>query len=134
MSDEARGHALIAAGTVCVSTIPVFAKVLLRTLSSSTFAVLWMACSLGYTVVLMVFRNPGDVLRGIRAAWRPVVLTGAFAAVWVYLYFAGLDLLDPTVGTLVFKACRSSNPEPQTSVRQAPDPASCRYGPIAPSD
>ena len=102
IGNEARGHALIAAGTICVSTIPVFAKVLLRTLSSSKFAVLWMACSLGYTVILTLFRNPAAVLRGIRGAWRPVVLTGACAAVWVYLYFAGLDLLDPTVGTLVF--------------------------------
>ncbi len=102
MRDDTRGHALIAAGTICVSAIPVFAKVLLRSLSSSRFAVLWMACSLGYTVLLMLVRDPLAVLRGIRAEWKSVGLTGVCAAIWVYLYFAGLDLLDPTVGTLVF--------------------------------
>jgi drug/metabolite transporter (DMT)-like permease len=61
-----------------------------------------MSCSLGYTLLLMLGRNPRRVMHGIRTEWRRAVLTGVCAAVWVYLYFAGLDLLDPTIGTLVF--------------------------------
>jgi len=104
ISDPLKGVLLLVAGTACLSTVPVLAKVVLTTMPSTHFSALWMLASTVWGS-LWLFRGgfTGPWLR-FRAGWRAVLLTGLLAAGWVYFYFKGLELLNPAVATFVINS------------------------------
>ena len=98
----ARGILLITLGTVFISTVPIFSKIVLRTMSSAHFSFFWMCFGLFYTIVFTFIVGAKKTLAGIVREWRYMLAAGTSAFVWVFFAFAGIKRLDPTVSIIFF--------------------------------
>jgi drug/metabolite transporter (DMT)-like permease len=97
-----RGIALISAGTLCLSTVPVFSKLVMADMSSVHFSFFWMCFGLSYTIVFSVAKGPQASITSLRREWKYLIAAGVSAFVWVILAFAGIKRLDPTVSIVFF--------------------------------
>lgn len=99
---KSKGLTLVVAGTVSLATVPVLSKILLKQIPPIHFTLLWMMCSLGYTLILGIITGIKDVYLKVRAEWKNIVFAGISATLWVILFFEGLSRIDPTVSSFLF--------------------------------
>ena len=102
LSDQARGILLITFGTILLSTVPIFSKIVLFDMSSVHFSFFWMCFGLLYTIVSSLIHGIKKTLLGIAREWKYMLAAGMSAFVWVFLAFSGIKRLDPTVSIVFF--------------------------------
>jgi drug/metabolite transporter (DMT)-like permease len=99
-----KGLLMVLGGTITLATVPVFSKVLMRQIPPVHFTLLWMMCALSYTIILAFFKGIKGVLEKIRCNFKNIFFAGIFASLWVFLYFEGLNRIDPTVSSFLFNS------------------------------
>ncbi len=96
-----KGILLLVTGTLFMSMVPVLSKVVLEEMPSIHFSALWMLSSSLWGAIWLFRKGFREPWRKFRLGWRPIVVTGALAAVWVYCYYRGLERLNPATTTFL---------------------------------
>lgn len=103
-TDGVKGIVLLLSGTVCLSLIPIIAKLALMEVPSLHFSASWMIGGGLWSALWALRKGVTEPIQVIRQGWKPLVLTGFFASGWVFFYFSGLSRLDPAVATFLINS------------------------------